>query len=127
MNWKSELKKDGNIVYKSVILENKNIIQGLISLEDKGDHIFVNIVENNPFNIGKNKVCVGVPGNLFAYACRLSWDKRNQGLVSFVSKYKLVYHFENYFGAIHGGSFKMVIFPKPSFQLIKQYYPHLVK
>ncbi len=34
---------------------------------------------------------------------------------------------ENSLGAIHVGGFKMVIFPKPAFQLIKQYYPNLVK
>jgi hypothetical protein len=126
-NWKSELKKEGVIVYKLVILGNENIIQGLISLEDRDDHIFVNIIENAPFNIGKNKVYEGVPGNLFAYACRISWDKGNQGLVSFVSKSSLVDHYENSLGAIHVGGFKMVIFPKPAFQLIKQYYPNLVK
>lgn len=126
-NWKGELKKEGIFIYKLVILGNENIIQGLISLEDRGDHIFVNIVENAPFNIGKNKVYEGVPGNLFAYACRLSWDNGNQGLVSFVSKSKLVDHYEKSLGAIHVGGFKMVIFPKPAFQLIKQYYPHLVK
>jgi hypothetical protein len=126
-NWKGELKKEGIFIYKLVILGNENIIQGLISLEDRGDHIFVNIVENAPFNIGKNKVYEGVPGNLFAHACRLSWDNGNQGLVSFVSKSKLVDHYEKSLGAIHIGGFKMVIFPKPAFQLIKQYYPHLVK
>ncbi|MBK7808606.1 MAG: hypothetical protein IPJ51_20315 [Saprospiraceae bacterium] len=125
-NWKGEIKKEGTIVYKLVILGNENIIQGLISLEDRGDHVFVNIIENAPFNIGKNKVYEGVPGNLFAYACRLSWDNGNQGLVSFVSKSRLIDHYEKSLGAIHVGGFKMVIFPKPAFQLIKQYYPHLV-
>ena len=48
-------------------------------------------------------------------------------IVSFVSKSKLVDHYEKSLGAIHIGGFKMVIFPKPAFQLIKQYYPHLVK
>jgi hypothetical protein len=126
-NWKGELRKEGVIVYKLVILGNENIIQGLISLEDRVDHIFVNIVENAPFNIGKNKVYEGVPGNLFAYACRISWDNGNQGLIAFVSKSKLVDHYEKSLGAIHVGGLKMVIFPEPAFQLIKQYYPHLVK
>jgi hypothetical protein len=126
-NWKSELKKEGIIVYKLVILGNENIIQGLISLENRGDHIFVNIIENPPFNIGKNKVYEGVPGNLFAYACRLSWDGGNHGIVSFVSKSRLVNHYEKSLGAIHVGGFKMVIFPKSAFKLIKQYYPNLIK
>jgi hypothetical protein len=42
-------------------------------MEDKGDHIFVNLIENAPFNIGKKKLYEGVPGNLFAFACKLSW------------------------------------------------------
>ena len=46
---------------------------------------------------------------------------------SFVSKSKLVDHYEKSLGATHVGGFKMVIFPKPAFQLIKQFYPHLVK
>jgi hypothetical protein len=126
-NWKGELKKEGVKVYKLVILGNENIIQGLISLEDRIDHFFVNIIENAPFNIGKNKVYEGVPGNLFAYACRLSWDNGNLGLVSFVSKSRLVDHYEMSLGAIHVGGFKMVIFPEAAFNLIKQYYPNLVK
>lgn len=126
-NWKAELKKEGIIVYKLAILGNENIIQGLISLEIRNDHVFVNIIENAPFNIGKNKVYEGVPGNLFAYACRLSWDNGNLGLVFFVSKSSLVNHYENSLGAIHVGGFKMVIFPEQAFELIKQYYPNLVK
>ena len=39
-----------------------------MSFEDKGDHIFINLVENAPFNIGKKKLYEGVPGNLFAFA-----------------------------------------------------------
>ena len=126
-NWKGELKKEATKVYKLVILGNESIIQGLISLEDRGDYVFVNIIENAPFNIGKNKVYEGVPGNLFAYACRLSWDNGNQGLVSFVSKSRLIDHYEKSLGAIHVGGFKMVIYPKPAFHLIKHYYPQLVK
>ena len=110
-----------------MILGNESIIQGLISLEDRGDYVFVNIIESSPFNIGKNKVYEGVAGNLFAYACRLSWDLGNQGLVSFVSKSRLVDHYEKSLGAIHVGGFRMVIFPIQAFQLIKQYYPNLVK
>jgi hypothetical protein len=61
--------------------------------------------KNAPFNIGINKVYEGIPGNLFAYARRLSWDNGNQGLVSFVSKLSLVNHYETSLGAIHVGGF----------------------
>jgi hypothetical protein len=49
-NWKDELNKEGIIVFKLVILGNENIIQGLISLEDRNDHVYVNLIENAPFN-----------------------------------------------------------------------------
>ena len=48
-----ELKKENTKVFKLTVINNPEIIQGLISFEDKGDHIFVNLVENAPFNIGK--------------------------------------------------------------------------
>ena len=49
-NWKGELKKDATKVYKLVILGNENIVQGLISIENREDHIFVNIIEIFPGN-----------------------------------------------------------------------------
>jgi hypothetical protein len=50
-------------------VENKNIIQGLISLSVNEEFVFVNLVENAKFNRGKKKIYVGVGGNLFAFAC----------------------------------------------------------
>jgi hypothetical protein len=61
-NWKAELKKDNTKVYKLTVVNNSDIIQGLISLEDKGDHIFVNLIENAPFNIGKKNFMNGSQG-----------------------------------------------------------------
>jgi hypothetical protein len=126
-NWKGELKKENYKVCKLTVVNNPDIVQGLISYEDKGDHIFVNIVENAPFNIGKKKLYEGVPGNLFAYLCKLSWDNGNQGLVSFVSKTKLINHYELTLGAVHLGNHQMVIYPHEALKLIKKYYPQLVK
>ena len=126
-NWKGELKRENFKVCKLTIVNNPDIVQGLISYEDKGDYIFVNIVENAPFNIGKKKLYEGVPGNLFAYVCKLSWDNGNQGLVSFVSKTKLINHYELTLGAVHLGNHQMVIYPHEALKLIKKYYPQLVK
>ena len=67
-NWKGELKKENTKVIKLTVVKNPEIIQGKMSFEDKGDHIFINLVENAPFNIGKKKLYEGVPGNLFAFA-----------------------------------------------------------
>ena len=93
-NWKSELKKKDHQVYKLTTRDNPTIIHGLISLKIEEDHVFVSIIENAPFNIGKTKLYKGVPANLFAYACKVSWDAGNQGSVAFVSKTKLIEHYE---------------------------------
>lgn len=111
-NWKAEVKRPNVKVYKLTIVNNPDIIQGLISLEDKGDHIFVNLVENAPFNIGKKKLYQGVPGNLFAFACKLSWDGGNQGFVSFISKTKLMEHYNITLGAVNVFEQRMVIDPR---------------
>jgi hypothetical protein len=124
-NWKGELKKEGTKVYKLTIVNNTDIIQGLISIEDKGDHIFVNLIENAPFNIGKQKLYEGVPGNLFAFACKLSWDNGNQGFVSFISKTKLMEHYNKILGAVNVFDQRMVIEPREALKLIKKYFPDL--
>lgn len=108
-------------------MNNPDIIQGLISMEDKVDDLFVNLIENAPFNVGKKKLYEGVPGNLFAFACKLSWDNGNQGIVSFVSKTKLINHYELTLGAIHLGNHQMVIYPHEALKLIKKYFPNSIK
>lgn len=110
-------------VFKLVIAKNPSVIQGLISLTDKGDHIFVNVVENAYFNIGKNKVYEGVGGNLFAFACKLSHDKGYEGFVTFFAKTQLLGHYERTLGAKRvGQSTRMIIEPKAAERLIKQYF-----
>ena len=72
-DWKLELNQPEREVYKLTTTENKNVIQGLISLEIKFDHVYLHLVESAPFNKGREKVYEGVPGNLVAFACRLSF------------------------------------------------------
>ena len=67
-DWHSELKDKTKEVYKLTTLNNPTIIQGLVSLEDKQDHIFMHLIESARFNKGKNKIYFGVPGNLVAFA-----------------------------------------------------------
>lgn len=80
------------MVYKLVILENPNIIQGLISLQDRGDHIFMPLIESSKFNRGDKKIYLGVPGNLVAFTYKISFEKGYGGYVSFESKSKLKEH-----------------------------------
>ena len=55
-DWKAEAKDEHKKVYKLVIKENIEIIQGLISLQDRGDHIFMSLIESNKFNKGVKKL-----------------------------------------------------------------------
>ncbi|MCK5839270.1 MAG: hypothetical protein KAG99_05445, partial [Bacteroidales bacterium] len=73
-NWRFEFNQPDREVYKLTIAENPRIVQGLISLTVKPDHVYMYLLESSPFNIGKNKLYIGVPGNLVAFACKLSFQ-----------------------------------------------------
>lgn len=122
-NWTSESKLVDRDVYKLTIRNNPSIVQGLMSMSDVADHFYLHLIENAPFNLGTNKIYEGVPGNLFAFACKRSWDKGYQGFVAFTAKTKLVEHYEKIIGATHIGGNKMIIFPKEALKLIQKYYP----
>jgi len=52
-NWKHEFNQIDREVYKLTITDNPDIIQGLISLSIKPDHVYMNLLESSPFNRGK--------------------------------------------------------------------------
>lgn len=121
-NWKDEYKVPARDVYKLTIVNNLSIIQGLISLEVKSDHIYMHLVESAPFNKGKTKVYAGVLGNLVAFACKLSFQRGHEGNVSFLSKTKLVDHYVKSLGAFHFGGRVMIIDTKAALKLINKYF-----
>ncbi len=121
-NWKDEFKNPVKDVYKLSITNNPDIIQGLISLEVKADHVFMHLLENSPFNKGKNKMYSGVPGNLVAFACKLSFQRGHSGNISFISKTQLVDHYINSLGATHFGGRLMVIESHAALKLINKYF-----
>jgi hypothetical protein len=122
-NWASEFKISDRQVFKLTIRNNPEIAQGLLSVSDYNDHYYLHLIESAPFNLGKNKLYEGVPGNLFAFTCKSSWDKGYQGFVSFISKTRLIEHYEKTLGATHVGGQKMVLFPQEALKLIKKYFP----
>lgn len=65
-DWKSELEDNSKEAYKLTIINNPNIIQGLISFTINADHLYMDLLENAPFNLGHNKLYEGVAGNLVA-------------------------------------------------------------
>jgi hypothetical protein len=74
-DWKLELKHPERDVYKLTIVNNLSIVQGLVSLEVRSDYVFMHLVGSAPFNKGKTKLYSGVPGNLVAFACKLSFQR----------------------------------------------------
>ena len=72
-NWSTEFKNIEKEVYKLTIVNNQKIVQGLLSLTIENDHVFMNLLESAPFNIGQAKLYEGVPGNLVAFACKVSF------------------------------------------------------
>jgi hypothetical protein len=121
-NWASEYKVPERDIYKLTIANNPNIIQGIISLEIKTDHVFMHLIESAPFNIGKQKTYFGVPGNLIAFACKLSFQRGNEGYVSFVAKTKLIDHYVESLGATNVGGHLMVITTAAALKLIDKYF-----
>lgn len=121
-DWKSELNNELNEVYKLTIINNPDIIQGLISIKKEDDHIFINLLENAPFNVGKTKLYVGVAGNLVAYICKLSFQYGFEGFVAFTAKTQLIKHYENTLGAYHFGGHKMIIPTHSAKLLVEKYF-----
>ncbi|MEO6719840.1 MAG: hypothetical protein ABIN67_05705 [Ferruginibacter sp.] len=121
-NWKIEFDDNAKEVYKLTITNNPNIIQDLLSLTIETDHVFMNLVESAPFNIGKNKLYEGVAGNLVAYACKVSFQKGFDGFVAFDAKTKLIQHYEKTLGAYRFGGQRMIIPTQPAQILIGKYF-----
>ncbi|MEO6233011.1 MAG: hypothetical protein ABJB11_18535 [Ferruginibacter sp.] len=126
-DWRYELKQPEREVYKLTIPNNLSIIQGVISLEIKSDHIYMHLVESAPFNKGKSKVYAGVPGNLVAFACRLSFQRGFEGNISFISKTQLISHYVESLGAFHFGGRLMIIESEAALKLIDRYFKNQEK
>lgn len=122
-DWKDELMQPERDVYKLTIVNNQSIVQGLISLEIKSDHVYMHLVESAPFNKGKTKIYAGVPGNLVAFACKLSFQRGHDGNVSFFSKTQLVQHYIDTLGALHFGGRVMIIDTNAALKLLNKYFP----
>ena len=121
-NWQEQLKLFDRETYKLVIKNNPKIIQGLISLSDLGDHIYMHLIESAKFNKGKSKIYTGVPGNLVAFACKLSFDKGYDGYLAFDAKTILVQHYQETLFATHFKGTKMIIETPAANRLINQYF-----
>jgi hypothetical protein len=121
-DWKKELQQNDREAYKLIITSSPAIIQGLLSVSVKADHVYMNLLESAPFNIGRNKLYEGVAGNLVAFACKLSFQRGCDGYVSFRAKTRLIEHYTQTLGAIHFGGHLMVIDMEAAKTLVDKYF-----
>ncbi len=121
-DWSKEFKDKTKEVYKLTTVNNLTIIQGLISIEDKEDHFFMHLIESSRFNKGKDKVYFGVPGNLVAFACKVSFAKGYQGFLAFDAKTELINHYQETLHATHFRGLRMFIETTAALRLISQYF-----
>ena len=84
--------------------------------------MFLHLIENAPFNKGKEKLYEGVAGNLVAFACRLSFQRGSDGFVSFHSKTNLIDHYVKSLNAIHYGNQLMIINTEAALRLVNKYF-----
>ena len=121
-DWEAELDLKNREVYKVTTVNNPKIIHGLLCFEYKDDHIFIHLVESANFNKGTNKMYFGIAGNLFAFACKLSFDKGYEGYVTFDSKSALIDHYKKKLGATHFKGQRMYIETVNALKLVKKYF-----
>lgn len=121
-SWFGEFRQADRFIYKLIITDQPDVLQGLISISDMEGYVYVHLAESAPINLGLQKKHEGVGGNLFAYACKRSWDNGNEGFVAFQSKTDLISHYQKVLGAVHIEGQNMIIYPKEALFLIKHYF-----
>ena len=121
-DWHQELIKNDRQVFKLVINSNENILQGLISISNISDHVYIHLIESAKFNKGKEKIYLGVPGNLVAFACKHSFELGYGGYVAFDSKTNLIKHYQDSLGAKLFRGTRMYLDTKEAVKLINQYF-----
>lgn len=123
-NWSREVATERRRVYQLTTVAEPARIQGLISLEVDTDHVFVYLVESAAFNKGAQKQYLGVAGNLFAWACRLSFEQGYEGFVAFEAKTALLTHYQQALGAQRmGRGLRMYLATKAATELVTRYFP----
>jgi hypothetical protein len=122
-DWKVEFSNANKQVFKLVLRQKPDIIQGLVAFTIYSDHVFMDLIETAPHNLGENKRYEGVMGNLVAYGCKTAFMKGFNGEMAFVSKTKLMPHYQQKLGAEVLWGQRMGIKTKASILLVNRYFP----
>ena len=120
-NWKREFNYKNRQLYK-IVIKGDTTIQGLLSLAQMENYIEMQLIETAPHNYGNSKKYVGVPANLVAYACKMSFDSGFEGFVGFKAKTKLIKHYIDTLGAELVFRDRMSISGSSAKKLVNLYY-----
>ncbi len=127
-DWHDEISNKEREVYKLTIKNNPEIIQGLISFNAEDNYVFIHLIENAKFNRGKKyndgkeKIYLGVSGNMFAFACKKSKELGFGGFVGFIAKTALMDHYQETMGAEKAIGQRMFINDENAEFLVKKYF-----
>ncbi len=124
-DWPKETAVKDRQVYRLTTLENPKVVQGMLSVSDGKDHIFLHLVENATFNRGKKKLYRGTASNLIAFGCKLSFEKQYDGYVLFISKTALVSYYQEAMGAKVLAGSRMYIDTAAARKLTAIHFPNL--
>src|SRR5665213_1508065 len=79
-DWATELEEPHRKVHALMTKENPSFWHGLVSSGDRGDHIFMYLIESAPSNKGHDKLYAGVAANMVAFLCMESFEKGYRGV-----------------------------------------------
>lgn len=122
-DWKKELTLTDRQLYALVTKANPKVIQGLVSITDNEDHIFLHLIENAKFNRGPGKLYQDVAENLFAFACKVAFEKEYDGIVVFFSKSNLVAYYSQALGARQISGLRLYIPTHQAKKLVVKHFP----
>lgn len=80
------------------------------------------MIESAPHNFGQNKRFAGIPGNLVAFCCKMSFELGLEGYVAFTAKTELINHYTQTLGAELLYGHRMAIPTIPAKKLVNLYY-----
>lgn len=126
-NWRTEITDKNRLVYKLITTDNPTGIEGLISFCIEEGYLFMHLIESAPHNIGKSKKYLGVPGNLVAFVCKLSFEYGFSGEIAFDSKTALINHYQETLGAtLIFPPRRMAILSPQARKLVNSYYKDFI-
>ena len=122
-DWGLELRELDREIYVLITRQDPFTWQGLVSLEERVDHVYMHLIEAAPTNRGREKIYSGVAGNLVAFLCKKSFELGHQGHVAFEAKTRLIDHYRNSLEAQLIGHSRMFIDNREARNLVTKYFP----